>query len=212
MRGNWSAAMPMPVSFTDATTSLPCRSAASRMRPPRSMYFALLLRRLENTCASRVRSASTMIGCFGSMTVSSWPRWSIMGRLVSTALVTTAESCTCSLRSSSLPLLMRLKSSKSSTRRTICSSWRPIMERACSWASRSGESRMTCKALRIGASGLRSSWANVARNSSLRWSASDRSAAKRRRSSSSRRRSVTSWLTVARPTDRPVASVRVNTL
>ena len=84
--------MPMPLSFTDTTTSLPCRSAVSRMRPPRSMYFPLLFRRLENTCASRVGSASTMIGCFGSVTVSSWPRWSIRGRLDSTALVTTVES------------------------------------------------------------------------------------------------------------------------
>ena len=30
-RGNWSAAMPMPVSFTDTTTSLPCRSTVSQM-------------------------------------------------------------------------------------------------------------------------------------------------------------------------------------
>ena len=60
--------------------------------------------------------------------------------------------------------------------------------------------------LRSGASGLRSSWASVARNSSLRRSTSDRSAASVRRLSSSRRRSVTSWLTVANATVRPPAS------
>ena len=63
-----------------------------------------------------------------------------------------------------------------------------------------------------GASGLRSSWASVARNSFLRRSASDRSAASFRRSSSSRFRSVTSWLTVAKPTVCPASSVSVNTL
>ena len=94
------------------------------------------------------------------------------GRLVSTALLHHRRQSTRSLRSSSLPRLMRLTSSRSSTSRTICSSCRSIRVRACSPASRSVDSRMICRALRIGASGLRSSWASVARNSSLRRSAS----------------------------------------
>ena len=43
------------------------------MCPPRSVYLAALFSRFENTWASRVRSASTKIGCGGSVTVSSWP-------------------------------------------------------------------------------------------------------------------------------------------
>ena len=43
---------------TETTMSLPTRSAASRMRPPGSLYLAALFRRFMNTWASRVRSAS----------------------------------------------------------------------------------------------------------------------------------------------------------
>ena len=58
MRGRASAGMPSPVSRTRTTTSCPATSAVSQMRPPGSVYLALLLSRFENTCASRIRSAS----------------------------------------------------------------------------------------------------------------------------------------------------------
>jgi hypothetical protein len=50
--------IPIPVSRTDTTTSLSAGVTVSQMWPPRSMYFAALLRRLEKICASRTGSAS----------------------------------------------------------------------------------------------------------------------------------------------------------
>ena len=50
--------MPIPVSRTATATSAPLRSADNMIRPPRGVYLALLVSRFENTCASRVRSAS----------------------------------------------------------------------------------------------------------------------------------------------------------
>ena len=70
-RGNISAVMPMPLSLTETITSLPCRSALSRMRPPSSVYLAALLSRLASTWASRTGSASRWIGSGGKVTVSS---------------------------------------------------------------------------------------------------------------------------------------------
>ena len=58
------------------------------MRPPGSVYLALLVSRLPKTWASRVRSASRKTGSGGSETVSSCPAASISGRAVSTALLT----------------------------------------------------------------------------------------------------------------------------
>ena len=57
-RGNMSAGMPIPVSFTEITTSPFWRSTDSAIRPPRSVYLEELLSRFETTCASRVRSPS----------------------------------------------------------------------------------------------------------------------------------------------------------
>ena len=72
-------------------------------------------------------------------------------------------------RSSTLPWLMRLTSSRSSTRCTICSQLAlDHVARLVVRRRRRRSSRMICSALRIGASGLRSSCASVARNSSLR--------------------------------------------
>ena len=63
---------------------------------------------------------------------------------------------------------------------------------------------MICRELRIGASGFRSSWASIARNSFLRRSDSDRSAAYFRSASSSRFCSVMSRAIFEAPTTRPV--------
>ena len=119
------------MSRTDTATSVPRRSAESQIRPPRSVYLALLVSRLLNTCASRVRSASRYTGRCGSETVSSCPASSIVGRAVSTALFTTSASSTRSRRSSILLRLIRETSSRSSISRTMCESCRSIMSRAC---------------------------------------------------------------------------------
>ena len=98
------------------------------------------------------------------------------GRLVSTALWITAANWTGRLRSSSLPQVMRLTSiQESSTSRTYWVNCRsiiviglfgglPLVIR---------QAAMSSSPLRSGASGLRSSCAGVARNSSLRRSASE---------------------------------------
>ena len=78
-----------------------------------------------------------------------------------------------SCRSSTFPSVMRETSSRSSTRRDSCVTWRPIISRAqTTLALSSGRSRMMATAIEIGASGLRSSCPSVARNSSLRRSTS----------------------------------------
>ena len=101
--------------------------------------------------------------------MSSWPHFSISGRLASTALFTTAASSTRSLRSSILPVVMRDTSSRSSTSRVIWCTCRSITSVAhCNSGTGGPLARKICTALRIGASGLRSSWASIARNSSLR--------------------------------------------
>ena len=64
--------------------------------------------------------------------------------------------------------------------------------------------RITSTALRIGASGLRSSWESVARNSSLRRSDS-------RSTSSTRFRSVTSTQTLTQPHTCPLLSYNGST-
>ena len=55
----------MPVSRTDTTTLSPSALACTTIVPPGSMYLALLFSRFENTCASRVRSASSQMGSTG---------------------------------------------------------------------------------------------------------------------------------------------------
>ena len=87
----------------------------------------------------------------------------------------------------SCPGVIRETSSRSSTSRTRCSTCRSIIARARSTVGvvGLGAAAGSAGALRIGASGLRSSWASIARNSSLRRSAS-------RKASSCRLRSVMS--------------------
>jgi hypothetical protein len=81
---------------------------------------------------------------------------------------------------------MRDTSSNSSISFTSCDSCRSIIANTRAESALTlGRRRNTCSPVRIGASGLRSSWASVARNSSLRWSA--------RRSASSASRWRTNW-------------------
>ena len=61
--------MPMPASFTRTTASSPSRPSVIEIGWPASLYFALLLSRLANTCASRVRSPFTNTGRAGGVTV-----------------------------------------------------------------------------------------------------------------------------------------------
>lgn len=78
-------------------------------------------------------------------------------------------SSTCYFRSSILPLVMRDTSSKSSISRVTCRTCRSITSLAhCNSGEGGPFRRRICAAFRMGARGLRSSWASIARNSSLR--------------------------------------------
>ena len=49
----------MPLSRTRTTACSSCRSTEIEIRPPSSVYFALLFRRFKMTCDRRVGSATT---------------------------------------------------------------------------------------------------------------------------------------------------------
>lgn len=119
------------------------------------------------------------------------------GRTVSMACWMTPASSTLARRSSMCPRLMRLTSRRSSTRRTRFVSCRSVTARTRPTASALAPGCfITSRPVRSGASGLRSSCASIARNSSFRLAAS-------RSASSARRRSVMSMpddcTSVARP-------------
>ena len=72
-------------------------------------------------------------------------------------------------------------------RRVRCDSWRPMTGAVVEWSRRARvRTRRAVAPCRIGASGLRSSWASIARNSFLRRSASVSSAFNRAASASAR--------------------------
>ena len=64
-------AMPMPLSFTEITTSVPSRTAESEMRPPGPVNLQALLSRLASIWDRRTGSASTQSGSAVSATESS---------------------------------------------------------------------------------------------------------------------------------------------
>ncbi len=188
-----SGAIPMPLSRTRMMTRSSSVSAWTSIRPPVSVYFTAFVSRLFSTCSSRKGSAQIRTASSGIATRSSCCLASRSGRIVSSERRMIAERSTGSFRSWILPRVIRETSSRSSTRRAM-------QRTCCSTTSRmdsrsSGSlpfSRMACTALRMGARGLRSSWASMARNSSLRWSAMASSAIFCRSSSSSRLRSLMS--------------------
>ena len=160
--------MPMPSSRTESTSlRRPSRAGDDRRCPPGSVYLAALVQQVATTCASRAGSATTRsplprhvdsrggagaTRAAGSRSRSPW--------------ATTRASSTASRRSSIFPRAMRETSSRSSTRRERCCTCRSMIDRSRSSAS-GARSCMSCRAVSIGASGLRSSWPSIARNSSL---------------------------------------------
>ena len=157
------------------------------MQPPSGVYLAALVRRLLTTWARRVGSAASQTGSSGRASFRACPDASMTGRLASTAVSATARSDTRSFRRVSLSLVMRDTSSRSSMSRTMWESWRSIIFRVSMATAGSCDMLSTWRPVRMGASGFRSSWASVARNSSFRRSAFFKA-------SSARFRSVTSWV------------------
>ena len=202
MRGSIEGSMPMPQSFTAMTTSDPSRRAASSMRPPASEYLDALVSRLARTCASRRGSASSHNGSAGKAWITICRRSSTSGSAVSSAVAMATLNSTRCRRSSSLPRVIRETSSRSSSSSAMCRTCRSItswLQRRCSVLAPGERARRA--AWRIGASGLRSSCASVARNSSLRRSAS-------RSASDASIKSVMSGLDPTAPMNRPSTEKR----
>ena len=141
----------------------------------------------------RMESILAHKGVSDHSTISCCLRASMTGRAASSAESAARRRSVTTLRNSSLPRVMRDTSSKSSSSTAILPTWRSItsmLQRCCSGFA-PGE-RAIIAACRIGASGLRNSCASVARNSSLRRSAS-------RSVCSWNFRSVTSVIHTAKP-------------
>ena len=168
-----SGAMPMPVSHTSTATLARSSRTCTSMRPPSGVYFAALPRMLANTCTRRLRSPCTCASSDGRCN-SRWCAFALTcGRTCSTASAMTPASGTGARSSVTRPRVTRETSSRSSISPVMWRAWRPMI--AVTWRTRSSSSRPTLRksaAAVIGASGLRSSCASIARNSSLRRSAS----------------------------------------
>ena len=170
------------------------------MRPPSGVYFTALLTRFTTICASRVESASTGTSSGASSTFTWCRRASISGREDATAPATRPFRSMISLRSTILPRVIRLTSRRSSTMRARCIDWRSINGRSSAGSRAVASSRMSPSALTIAASGLRSSWASIARNSFICCSLCC--------IASSRRRAVRSRVILAKPRSWPSVSWR----
>ena len=178
-----SDAAGMPLSVTVMHSPVSSSVQCSPSSPCSSVYSAALDGRLPTTCDKRRGSACSCTGCGGNCRLSRWRRASISGRTVSTAVSMTEASQTSSRRKAIAPRVMRETSSRSSSSAARCCTWRSIT----SWHQRFCTSvtfgvLQSIAAWRIGASGLRSSCASVARNSSLRRSASRNSCSSHLRS------------------------------
>src|SRR6185437_4899585 len=86
--------MPMPLSVTATTASSPSCRIVMRMRPPASVYLALLWIRLVTTWVKRSASPSTMRPSSRTSVVSVWPLASSAVRVLSTARPRTSASDT----------------------------------------------------------------------------------------------------------------------
>ena len=186
IRGSSSAGMPMPLSRTRISTSSPARRTVRRMCPPRLVYLAALPSTLPSACVRRSGSPLTLSGSSGVSTVNWWPRASISGCTVSTARATRVATSTGLARQSDLAardarhIEQIVDQARQVRQLPLDHVARPDQLRV---ADRS--MRMSCTALRIGASGLRSSCASIARNSSLWRSASFSACSARARSTTS---------------------------
>ena len=160
--------MPAPESRTRTTIHPPSSLAVSSIRPPSGVNLTALWRRFETTCARRVGSASTHKGRSGSFTSSCCRRAAASGRELSRLAASTSPRVIRRRSIFTVPRVIRAMSSRSSTMRVRCRVWRRMTSRhrSLSTAESAPSSRST--AWRIGASGFRSSWPSMARNSFLR--------------------------------------------
>ena len=180
------AAMPMPLSRTAIVAHRrPRRRRCSSIRPPSGVYLAALLSRLPITCASRTASPLTRSGSSGTLDddARARARRSPAGWSRPPASRARRGRAGSSFRSI-LPRVMRDTSSRSSTSRVMCCTWRSISSRICDQhrvlrSSTAAGSRRRCGSARADCAARAP---RIARNSSLRRSASSSACSMRRRS------------------------------
>jgi hypothetical protein len=170
------------------------------MWPPGGVYFAALFSRLSMTCDSRARSPSTRMGCAGSSSSRLWRRGveegaaGLDGLLHDLARVHGFHAQR-DLAARDAADVQQVVHEPRQLRRL------PVDDVARVHGRPARRSPMACSrsmALRMGASGLRSSCPSMARNSSTCWRDASRS--------TTRLRSVMSRVTLAKPSGSPVAS------
>ena len=130
-RSSMSSSMPTPLSFTASTTSSPSRPAVRLIAAALVGVLARVVQEVDEHLddAGRVAFQAQRL-------VRQRHRQLVLLGLESGAVVWTASAAAAAKsnvdrRSSSLPWAMRVRSSRSSTRRTICLTWRSTMSRAC---------------------------------------------------------------------------------
>ena len=165
--------MPIPSSRTVITASPFSARAERPIRPPCSVYLAALCSRLPTICSSRTGSAWTRSGSAGGETVSSWRR-AVEGRPV--RLDGALED---GFDVDHLAGEVDLAAGDPGDVEQVVDQPGQVLGLAVDDLPRppllgvvGADQLSTWAALRIGARGLRSSWARSARNSSLRRSAS----------------------------------------
>ena len=122
------AAMPSPLSLTWICTSEPTRVANITIEPALGVNFSALVSRFHKICCSRSASALIVRSASSSAlsTVSAMPLASAAGRSASAAARTASPTLTAPATRTSLPLLIRDRSSTSSIRRACARALRSI--------------------------------------------------------------------------------------
>ncbi len=169
MCGNASGLIPLPVSQTSTSTRpSPAERVVTRIVPPAGVNFAAFFTRFQITCWSRAGSASTRSGRAARVISTARPLSWMSPPTMSMTCSTTALSCVGRRSSRSLPLITRLRSSRSSISRVSSPMLRRIIARySCISGDRPGVISRSATAVTTGASGVRSSWLRAARNRSL---------------------------------------------
>ncbi len=170
MKGCSSGSIPTPRSFTETATMPFGRICADNAMVSVCREYLLALRsRLEKTCDMRTGSPLTMTDSCGKSMLRVWPWASREGRAISTACSTISARSRGLLRKVILPVRTRDASSKSSSSRFMWLTCRTRSSWICGISGCEDVSLPSISAARpIGASGLRSSWASMAKNSFCR--------------------------------------------
>src|SRR3954447_16422121 len=164
---------PTPVSRTRKTASASSVSTEIHRRPPRGVYLMAFWSRLQTTCSSRTGSPITRAVRVSTARSRSLARASDFMPSSERQRSATSRRSTGRRCRLILPRVTRETSSRSSTMRTRWRVWRRMISRwRTSRSSCEPTSSSTQRALRMAAMRLRSSWPSMARNSSLRRSAS----------------------------------------